>query len=436
MKTIHQLACCITACSALAMADETIPGAPQTKPIAVVGATIHTISGPAIEDGTILFEDGRITDVGKSVRLPAGTRRIDGSGQHVYPGLFEPHSALGLTEISSVRATLDHSESGPLNPNVRAHLAVNPDSALLPVTRSNGVLLALTAPQGGLVSGRAAVLQLDGWTHEDLTLLPDAALQINWPRMQPVFRAPGDEPADEQDSERDEALSQLRQLFDDARAYQRGRAAGEQKFDIRLESMQPVLTSRIPLLVRADELSQIQSAVIFASEQKCRLILLGGYDAPECADLLREHDVSVIVSAVHRRPRRRSDNYDAAYTLPLRLQEAGITYCISGTDRSETWNSRNLPYEAARAVGYGLDHDEAVRAITLYPARIFGVEKQVGSLEVGKHATLFVCSGDPLEAPTQVSHAWIQGREVDLNDKHKRLYRKYSEKYRQLKQQK
>lgn len=427
-------------CSALlaiafpvAQDTNTIPGPPQSRPIALVGGTIHPVSGQPIEDGMVLFENGKISAVGRDVELPERTREIDVSGHHVYPGLFESHSAMGLTEIASVRATVDHSESGSLNPNVKANVAVNPDSTIIPVTRSNGVLLAVSAPRRGTISGRASVLQLDGWTYEDMTLKADVALQVNWPRMQPVFRAPGDESPEEQNEERDDALAALRKIFRDARTYAKARAAGKQKFDVRLESMQPVVNGTIPLLVRADALNQIQSAVAFAAEQNVRLMILGGYDAPLCAELLKQHDVPVIVSAAHRRPRRRSDDYDAPYTLALRLHQAGITYCISGVDRSETTNARNLPYEAAQAVAFGLPRDEAIRAITLYPARIFGVENRVGSLEAGKDATIFVCTGDPLETPTQVTHAWIQGRTVDLNDKHKSLYRKYSEKYRQLK---
>ncbi|MFK7817352.1 MAG: hypothetical protein AB8G99_01425, partial [Planctomycetaceae bacterium] len=286
------------------IADDTIPGPPQSHPIALVGGTLHTVSGKTIENGTLVFDRGLIVAVGANVDLPPNTKTIDVSGRHVYPGLFEAHSRLGLTEISSTRATLDHSEAGSLNPNVQANKAVNPDSTLLPVTRSNGVLLALTAPQSGLVSGRTSIIQLDGWTYEDMTLKPAATLMVNWPRMEPVFRAEGDEPADEQNEERDSALEELRNLFADARVYRKGREAGTQKFDIRLESMLSVLDGEVPMLVRADGLAEIQSSVMFCAEQKVKCILLGGYDAPKCATLLKKHDVPVIVSAVHRRPRR------------------------------------------------------------------------------------------------------------------------------------
>ena len=196
--------------------------------------------------------------------------------------------------------------------------------------------------------------------------------------------------------------------------------------------MIPVVEGKMPMMVRADALNQIQSAVAFAVEQKAKIVIIGGYDAPLCAELLNQHDVPVIVSAVQRRPLRRSDPYDAPYTLPKRLSDAGVKYCISASERSSTWNTRILPFQAAMAAGYGLDGDEALKAVTLYPAEIMGVSDKVGSLEVGKHATLFVSDGDPLEIATQVTHAWVQGREVDLSDKHKRLYRKYQRKYKEL----
>ncbi len=414
------------------VADDTIPGAPQKKAIALVGGIVHPASGPAIKNGVVVFDNGKIVSVGAGVAIPGGAEIIDVKGKHIYPGLFEAHSALGLTEVSSTRSTVDHSEAGSLNPNVQANRAVNPDSALIPVTRSNGILFALSSPQSGTISGRASVMQLDGWTFEDMTIKDAAAMMIQWPRMEPVFRAPGDEPAEEQEEERDSALEELRDLFRDARLYSKGRDAQKQKFDIRLASMKSVIDGELPLLVRADSLAAIQSAVMFAVEQKVRLIILGGYAAPDCADLLKKHKVPVIVSAIHRRPRSRSDAYDAAYTLPLRLQELGIQYCISGTDASETWNTRNLPYQAGYAVAFGLDKQEALKAITLYPAQILGVDKQIGSLEAGKDASLFVATGDTLQTSSNVTHAWIQGRKVDLNDKHKRLYNKYSEKYRRL----
>jgi imidazolonepropionase-like amidohydrolase len=407
----------------LAHGDDQVPGAPQKNPIALINATIVPVSQPPIENGSILLDAGKIVALGPAVTFPTGTQTIDLAGQRVYPALFESHSQMGLIEISQVRATDDQSETG----------AINPDSAIIPVTRSNGVLLALTAPIGGLVSGKSAVLQLDGWTYEDMTLQSDIAMQVEWPNLAEPRRGDAEERKKAVEAQR-RALSDLHQLFVDATAYAQARKlnSSDQSFDARLDAMIPVIDGRVPLMVHADDVAQIESAVGFCVEHKVRMILFGGYDAPLCADLLQQHRVPVIVSAVYRLPRRDHEPYDHAYTLPRRLLDAGIPFCISGSDRSETWNARILPYHAATAVAYGLPADEALKSITLSPAEILGVADRVGSLDPGKDATLIVTDGDPLETTTHVTLAFVQGRAVDLTNKQTRLYDKYREKYRQL----
>jgi hypothetical protein len=309
-----------------------------------------------------------------------------------------------------VQATDDRAEMGTFNPNVSAHKAFNPDSELIPVTRSNGVLLALAAPTGGLFSGQSSLMKLSGWTWEEMLLRPQVAMHVDWPRA----RDDGSE------------LQRIKKLIEDARAYKAARDANEDltPFDIRWESMQPMLAGKQPVMVQADELVEIQSAVAFAAEHKLRLIVFGGYDAPRCAALLKAHNVPVIVSSVHRLPLRRDDPYDASYTLPNRLREAGVQYCIAG-DSNDSSNLRNLPYHAATAAAYGLPADEALKAVTLYPAQILGVADEVGSLEAGKAATLIVADGNPLETPTQITAAYVDGQPVDLNDRHKTLYQRF-----------
>jgi len=345
--------------------------------------------------------------------------------------MFESLSQLGLTELASIRASIDQSEVGNVNPNVQATVALNPDSALLPVTRANGVLLALSAPTGGLISGQAAVIQLDGWTHEDLTLHPQAAMVVNWPTPPGEGRGGRGRGAAAAAAPAVDPLKELRELLQAARQYANLRAAQSprQPVDLRLEALAQVTAGQIPILAAADSLTQIESAVAFATRENLRLIVLGGYDAAECAELLVLHDVPVVLTSVHRVPQYRSEAYDAAYTLPARLQAAGVRFCISGSGRSETWNSRNLPYHAATAVAFGLDMDQALRAITLSPAEIFGVADWVGSLEPGKDATLIVTDGNPLEIPTHTEMAFIQGRRLDLSSKHTRLRDKYLQKY-------
>lgn len=414
-----------------AFANPEVPGKPQEKPVALVNAVIHPISGDVIDRGTILFDKGKIVALGKEVAIPEGVEKIDLDGKHVYPSLFDAWTDLGLVEINSVRATVDVQESGQINPNVKAIVAVNPDSEIIPVTRSNGVLLALTAPHGGLIAGKSAVIQLDGWTWEDMSLLPEAAMHLEWPR---VGRGRDFDDDDQGPAmQHDEVATKLRQTFADARAYAASRKADPNyPLDARWEALQPVLVGKLPVVIHADELIAIQAAVAFADQEKVKVILHGGYDAPRCASLLKKHNIPVVVAGVYRLPRRRGDDYDASYSLPARLHEAGIKFCISSAGRFGASNVRNLPYHAATAAAYGLPAEEALRSITLSPAEILGVSDRVGSLAAGKDATLIVTNGDPLETATQVTAAYVQGRHVDLNDRHKRLWKKYEEKYKRL----
>ncbi len=421
-KAARRLATCIACCTALTTAATTlqasdqIPGAKQSKPIAIVGATVHTISGRIIENATVVFNAGKITAVGKGVDVPADAEVIQAAGKHVYPSLIDANSDIGLVEINSVRATIDSQETGNINPNVRAVAAFNPDSELIPVNRANGVLVALCAPTGGLVAGRSAVMMLDGWTWEDMTLKPDAGMHMRWPRSS------------------GKNLDELVELLEQTKRYLASREANPDStpIDLRLESLAPVLDGSLPMVVDATSVTQIESAVAFAQQRELKLIIHGGYEAVHCADLLKKANVPVIVSGVYRTPTGRDKPYDEAYTLPERLKEAGVKFCICSGGRFGASGMRNLPYHAATAAAYGLSQEEALRAITLDAAEILGVEDRVGSIAVDRDATLFIADGNILETETQVEHAFIQGRKVDLDNKHKQLYRKYSAKYDQL----
>lgn len=426
------LALLLNSC-ALALANPEIPAPEQKGPVALIGGTIHPVVGDVIEEGTVLLEKGKITAIGKDVELPPKTEKVDCRGKHIYPAMFDAYTDLGLVEINSVRATADFREVGNLNPNVRALTAVNPDSEILPVTRSGGVLLALTAPRGVLVAGQSAVIQLDGWTAEQMSLKSDAGLMIHWPQpaSNPAPADPSDDPI--VSVPRDDGIKLIRKAFLDAKSYFAAREAdANYPRDVRWDSLADVLAGKCPVMVHAESMEQIQSAVAFGDEFKLKLIIVGGYDAPRCADLLKPRSIPVIVTSVYRLPRRRNDDYDAPYTLCQRLREAGVKFCISSTGRFGATGVRNLPYHAATASAYGLPADEALKSITLYPAQILGVDDRVGSLEVGKDGTLIITSGDPLETPTQILGGYIQGRKLAWNDRHKRLFDKYQEKYKQL----
>ncbi|MFT7630802.1 MAG: imidazolonepropionase-like amidohydrolase, partial [Mariniblastus sp.] len=303
---------------------------------------------------------------------------------------------------------------------------------------SNGVLFALTAPTGGLISGKSAVIQLDGWTYEDMSIKAEAAMHVNWPSQYISPRRRSRMTKDEiekAEKQQQENLRNIRDLVAQARLYNEAKGSDDvrQKYDARLEAMIDVVEGNLPMMIRANRAADIQSAVAFADEQTIKIIILGGYDAEECAELLKQHNVPVIISAVYRSPQRRDDGYDKSYTLPARLKKAGVRFCISGTDRSETWNARTLPYHAGTAVGFGLTEEDAIKSITLYPAQILGVDDKIGSLEVGKHASMIVTDGSPLETTTQVEMAFLAGRKVDLSNRQKRLYKKYDQRQQQLK---
>ncbi|HEX4128778.1 MAG TPA: amidohydrolase family protein [Pirellulales bacterium] len=424
---------CLFAAHAVHANDE-VPGARQTKPIALTGATIHPVSSAPIENGTIVFARGKIVAVGRDVDVPAGAEHIDVKGQHVYPGLFDSLTPLGLVEIPSVRGTVDEAETGTINPNIRPEVAFNPDSELIPVTRSNGVLLTLVAPSGGLIAGTSAVMQLDGWTATEMTVATPVGMHVFWPRMAAIHTWRLEESAEEQLASRDKALAGIRGAVSEARAYWIARQASVSgkkptpDHDDRWEAMIPVFERLMPVIVHADEIQQITSAIAWTQHEGFKMILAGGYDAPRAVELLKKHDIPVLVTGTYRLPQRRDDPYDAPFTVPARLHEAGVRFCLAGQGRMG--NIRNLAYHAGTATAYGLPADEALKAITIYPAELFGVADRIGSLAAGKDATLIVTTGDPLEIPTQVTHAWVQGRRVDLNDRQKRLWHKYEEKYR------
>jgi len=413
-----------------------LPAKRQDHPIALVGGTVHTVSGATLENGTVLFADGKITAIGQNITVPPGTETIDVKGKQVYPGLFDAHSVIGLTEVGSVRGTNDLSEVGGVNPNVRAEVAVNPESDIIPVTRATGVTSAVTMPGGGTISGMAAVISLDGWTWEEMTLRSRIGLAVQWPSMT-INRAWWEQRSEEdQKKAREKSLAELRGAFTDARAYLAAKSSEGtpgvpfHKTDMRWEAMKGVLDGTIPVLVDAEDVQQIQAAVAWAQQEKVKIVILGGYDAWRVADLLKANDIPVLVGPIHRTPRRGWEAYDAPFTLAKKLHDAGVRFCITGDGGAS--NERNLPFHAATAAAYGLPKEEALKAVTLYPAQILGIADRLGSLEVGKDATIIVTDGDPLEIMSQVEREFISGKSIPLTSKHTRLYEKYKEKYHRL----
>ena len=404
-------------------AHDQIPGAPQSKPIALIGGTVHPVDSATIANGTVVFDHGQIIAVGRNVnvKLPKGCKSIDVSGKHVYPGLMESMSNLGLIEIASTKSTIDTDEVGRENPNLRPWVAVNPDSELIPVARAGGVLLASIAPKRGDIRGQSAVIQLDGWTQRDMLVAENTGLIVSWRGS----------------NARDNRIDALSERFEAAERYSQARTARPltTPTDVRLEAMLPIVQGKIPLIADAETRQEIESAVSFCVARGIRLIIYGGYDAAACAKLLKQYDVPVIVHGTYRLPRRRYEPYDHPYTLPHRLQQAGIRFAIGGPGSGSPGGgsaARNLPYHAAVAAAYGLPKDIALRSITLSPAEILGVSDRVGSISVGKDATLFVADGDILLTESNVTDAYIRGAIVDLGSKHKTLANKYRTKYSRM----
>lgn len=428
---------------ALSAQDLVPKAAPQPLPVVLKNAVLHTVTGGVVLGGTLWFHGGVIRGVlpaGESPALPAGGEAIvlDLQGKHVFPGLIAGNSSLGLVELGMVRQSLDVDEIGDLSPEVIAAVAVNPDSALIPVARSNGVLAAVTFPGGGLLPGRASALQLDGWTNAEMTVRLDAGPVVAWPAQSSggEGRRRGPRPVAPATAEAGpDAAKKARQRIDDAfAAAQAWLAAWTAEptlpIDIRHQALAPALRGEVPVFVLADDLEQIESAVLWAQERKLRCVIVGGREAASCAELLRAHAVPVALSGVHRLPRRDDSAVDEPFTLPKRLADLGVSFCL--TSGGEASNERNLPYHAATAVAYGLSRERALAAITHDAAVIFGIADRLGALAVGKDATLFVADGHPFELPTKIELAFVQGRQVDLRNKHTELAKKYRERYRQL----
>ncbi|CAN5843174.1 amidohydrolase [soil metagenome] len=420
------------------------PAAPQTRAVALTGGTIHTMNGGVLQSGTIVFENGRITAVGASVPIPGDAEVIDVTGRHVYPGLIDAYSHMGLYEIGGFDQTIDLNELGRINPNVRAEVAVNPESRHIGVARSSGVLVTLSSPEGGLISGLAAAMMLDGWTWEQMTLKSGAGLIVQWPSpFGPPMGGGGGggggggtaRAAADPDARYQREIAELRETFAAARAYHTarqattGRNAQPHRSDSRWEAMIPVFEGTMPVIVNANELRQIQDAITWAEEEGLRLVIRGGRDAGYIADHLARKQIPVLITSVLNAPGRQWEPYDAAYSLPARLHAAGVPFAITGGGSAAY--AYRLPQEAGAAIAFGLPAEEALRAVTLHPARILGLADRVGSLEVGLDATLIITSGDPLEYSSTIDQAYIQGRRIDMRDAQRQFFEKYQEKVRQ-----
>ncbi|MGB3799888.1 MAG: amidohydrolase family protein [Lewinella sp.] len=406
-----------------ALAQNPIPARAQQSPFAVVGATVHVGDGTVIEDATILVSNGRIESIGTTTAVPTGYETVDGAGKEVYPGLIALNSQLGLVEFNSVRATRDDREVGLMNPNARALIAFNTDSQVIPTVRSRGILLAQATPEGSRVSGTSSIMQLDGWNFEDAAVMADDGIHINWPDRSSYNWQTGRVIPNEQYEEQER---ELEAFLEQAIGYC-GRAEGDGERLLKFEAFCNVIDGNTKAYLHVEEARDIQAGVILLKRMGANPVVVGGYQAHLIPEFLKREGVPVILGSTQALPAAQDEPIDQPYRSPALLAEAGVEFAIS---HEGYWQQRNLPFVAGQAVGFGLDYEKAVEAITLAPARIAGIADNYGSVEEGKSATFLIVSGDLLDMRTSnVEHAFIDGREVNLDNKQAELYRKFKEKY-------
>lgn len=412
-----------------ASAQTPTPAPPQSASILILGAKAHLGNGQVIENSAIAFENGKLTLVADATTIRLNVRQygkiFDAAGKHVYPGFIAPDARLGLVEIDAVRATQDFSDVGSLNPNLRALPAYNADSEVIPTVRGMGVLMAQVTPVGGSLAGFSSVVQLDAWNWEDAAVRPDDGLHLYWPA--PRGMGADTAMARQRDEQRAQAIQSLHQYFREARAYHQNPAPAEK--NLKLEAVRSVFAGQANLYVHADDARAIQEGILFAGQYGLRPVLVGAADAWRITDFLAAHQVSVLLAKTQRLPAREDEAIDQPYRTALALHQKNIPFAFTEAGH---WRQRNLAFQAGQAVGYGLPYETAVSALTLQPARILGIGDRAGSLEVGKDATLFISEGDALDMRTaRVTAAFIQGREINLDDKQKQLQRKFEAKYKQ-----
>lgn len=402
--------------------------------------TVHPVSGAVIDNGAVLVIDGKIAEVGPRV-AHGKVRVIDGKGLHVYPGMIDAGTQVGITEVGSVAETSDAGEIGDFNPQLRSGVAVNPESEHIPVTRANGVTSVLVLPGnaggrrssgaagGSYIQGQASLMHLNGWTWEEMAVSMDAAMQMAMPSVE--TRRFNPQTSQTETSSYAEArrtfetgMQKVRAFFEDARRYQIAKNANAAGFriDLKFEAMLPALEGKLPLLVPAPRERDIRNALDFAATEKVKIVLTGVRKPGAMLEQIAKRKIPVILGSPFVTPLDEDDPYDATYTLASELYKAGVKFAFGSFG---VQFARNLPYEAAQSVTFGLPYEEGLKAVTLNAAEIFGLADKLGSIEPGKFADLIVTDGDPLEVRTQVKMMFVKGEPVDLESKHTKLYRKY-----------
>lgn len=397
----------------------------QAQTYAIRGGTIHTLTGQSFV-GTVVVRDGRIVAVGPDVQPPPGAEIVDATGRHVYPGMFDAVTQLGLTEVGAVDMTNDSNEQGDFNPHLQAATAIHPATEHIPVARANGITHTMAAPGGGIISGQASLVGLDGWTVEEMAIEPGAAMVVNFPSLSARGGfggfGGGARPFAEVERQYRERVAALDRWMEGGRQYARAAAAGQAVRNLSLEAMARVVNREVPVLLAANGERDIRNAVEWAEGQDIRFVITGGREAWRIADWLAERKVQVILGPSQAMPAGSDPAFDEAYANAGRLHAAGVKIAFATFNSSD---SRTLPYEAAQTVPYGLPREAALEAVMKNGAEMLGLGDRMGTIEAGKLANLIVTDGDPLEIQTQILDLFILGRQVSTDNKHQQLYEKY-----------
>ncbi len=418
----------------VASAQTPVPAKPQSKPIALMGGIAHIGTGQVIQNSLITFDKGKLTAVADATVVKmdlSGFDVININGKHVYPGFILPNSQVGLQEVSSIRAMNDNAERGEMNPNVRAQISYNTDTEYTPTFRFNGVLLAESAPTGGTISGSSSVMEMDGWNWEDATIAADIAIHMNWPAiMSRQFDFNTFSFNESANTNYEKQVTEISRFFSDAQAYG---VLSTKEANLKFDAMQGLFDAKKTLMIHANNPKEIVESVRFAQRSGVkRITIVGGTGALWVADFLKESKIPVILPSTHNLPNRTDDDVDMPYKLPHLLTEAGVT--VSIMDDGALHGSRNLGFYAGTAAAYGMSKEDALKTITSNTAKALGIDNRVGTLEVGKDATLFVSNGDALDYRGNVlTHVFITGKLMTLPGNQQELYERYSKKYGQMK---
>jgi hypothetical protein len=422
----------IMLCSSILIAQQT-PGAKQNKDIAITGGIAHIGNGTVIENSLIIFNNGKLTtvaDASQSTQDLSNMEVINANGKHIYPGFIVPNSTLGLVEIDAVRATSDLREIGSMNPHIRSLIAYNTESKVVESMRPNGVLIGQITPRGGRICGTSSIVQFDAWNWEDAALKADDGIHINWPSSFSRGRWwLGEDPGLKPNKNYNKQVTELTNYLNESKAYNNGR---QSSLHLPYTALKGVFDGSKKLYINVDDEKGITDAINFSKNNSIKsMVIVGGRETYKVANLLKQNNIPVLLQRVHSRPNSEDEDYDLPYKMAKLLVDKGVLVALQTSGSMERMNSRNLPFYAGTTVAHGLDKKEALKLITSNTAKILGIDSFCGSLEVGKDATLFISEGDALDMRTnKLTRAFIQGRNVSLESHQTKLYKKYSEKYK------